>query len=477
MPPTQGETRAPRRLHRSRPRTAVLVMTAVLLTLFVASCTSYMRDSPVIKTSLAEGNYDAALDRIEKIDQGTSRLVYLYEKGLVLHYQSNFVASNAAFEEAEYLYDDLYTKSATREIGSLLTSDTVLKYRGERYEVALIHYYKILNYLYLGDPEGALVECRKLNQRLKTFGDDESNYVYPNDPFLQYLTGLIYASTGEYNDADVSFRIALNDYGEVGPVTGVTAPSYFYCDLVHVAQVLNDREALTRYQSEELCDTGADIPAGSGVLHLFIECGYTAYKVEQNIVLPIYKDEYKTNLDPDEYAEVLYDRYGHPINRRRKLHYLLRVAVPVLVPSPNPLGDIEARVTADGRTYRSYAQVAENIDLLATNAFQARQGQIMVKSIARAFAKYLAKQMAEDKQGEVAGFLVNALNVATERADVRSWSTLPATIRMTRLVLPEGVHDIEIVIFNVLGGNDDVLVIPGVEINAGQDRFLNYRIY
>lgn len=468
--------RTPREI-TPRRRAVVAVIWALLLATAVPSCTSYLRDSPYIKTSLAQQNYDAALARIEKIDKSSSRLLYLYEKGLVLHYDGRLEESNAALEEAELLYEDLYTKSLSREIGSLLTSDNIIKYRGERFEAAMIHYYKIINYLDLGLPEDALVECRKLNHRLKTFADDESNQVYPNDPFLQYLTGMVYWTMGEYNDADVSLRAALQCYEDPEVSHGMAMPADFYCDLVRSAKKLNDRQALERYLESGQCDDAESLPPGAGVLNLFIESGYIANKIEETVALPIYKDEYSKDLNPDKYADVLYHRYGHPHDRKRKLHYVLRVSVPVMVQTPFPFGDAEVRVVVDGHTRRSYAQMVENLDELAVRAFEARKGQIILKTIVRGLAKYLAKEGADDKQGEVAGWIINAINVATENADVRSWATLPGSIRMSRLVLPEGVHDIEIVLFDAFGGTDQTIVIPGVEVRAGQYHFMNYRIY
>jgi tetratricopeptide (TPR) repeat protein len=459
----------------SRNVRMALVVLALCAT--APACTSYIDDSPFIRSSLAEQDFDAALNRIDKINKRTSRLLYLYERGLVLHYQNRYEESIAAFEEAELVYEELYTKSLTLEIGSLVTSDNIIKYRGERYEAAMIHYYKILDFLYLGQPEGALIECRKLNHRLQVFRDDQDNTVYPNDPFLQYLTGMVYGAFGERVDADVSLRVALEAYDGSEATHGVTMPSQLYCDLIRSAYVLSDREAIERYQMEGICDEDEPVPEGSGVLTMFLECGYIAAKAEENIVMPIYKDEYNDDLDPDKYAHVLYDRRGHARNPDRKLEYLLRAAVPVMVETPFPFDDAEVRATVDGRTYRAYALIVENLDALALNAFEARKGQIVFKTIVRGLTKYLAKKTADKKEGKIAGWLVNALNVATESADSRSWSTLPRTIRMSRLVLPEGVHDVEVVLLDVFGGRDESITIEDVEIKAGRTTFMNYRFY
>lgn len=449
------------------------LLSVVLLT---ASCTSHIAHSPYIKASLTDQDYEAALSRIERIDKKNSRLLYLYEKGLVHHYQSSYEASNAVFEEAELLYDELYTKSLSREIGSLITSDNVIKYRGERYEVAMIHYYKILNYLYLDEPDGALVECRRLNNRLQMFADDEET-VYQNDPFLEYLTGMVYLAFGENTDAGVSLRVAAQSYGEADGANGLRRAEHLYCDLITSAERLHDAEAAARYREEGHCREPVALGGDSGVLNLFLECGYVAFKIEENAVIPLYKHELTDGLVTEDYARVLYQRYGEPRNHELELAYLLRVAMPAMVANPFPHPDVEVQVAHGGKTYRSHAQVVENMDALAFNSFEHRQGMIIFKTILRGLTKYLAKRGVEKKKGEVAGWVVNAINVATESADTRSWTTLPQTIRMARLVLPPGRHDIEVRLFDPLGRNVETFVIPRVGIAAGRTTFLNYRIY
>ncbi|MDH3215649.1 MAG: hypothetical protein OEN01_05050 [Candidatus Krumholzibacteria bacterium] len=462
------------------PSIGAIKVRARLLVCLVAvvaiGCSSHIANSPFIKASLINHRYDFALKRIERIDKGGSRLLYLYEKGLVLHQAGSLEHSNAAFEEAEFLYDELHTKSVSREVGSLVTSDNVIKYRGEYYEIALIHYYKILNYLHLGDPQGALVECRKLNHRLQVFADDEDP-LHARDPFLEYFTGMVYAAYGEHNDADVSFRVALEAYGDAAHSHGVEQPHYLYCDLVDSAERRHDREAMARYREHAYCDEHVQVPEGSGVLNLFIECGYAPYKTEDNIIMPLYKTELSDDIVAEDYAEVLYGRYRKPRNHELELAYLLRVAVPVMVAEPFPYADAEIRVTSGGRTHESYAAVVENVELLAFNAFEHRKRAILLKTIVRGLTKYLAKKGVEKKKGLVAGWLVNALNVATESADTRSWTTLPATIRMSRLTLPEGTYDVEIVLYDAFGFHEESFVIPQVKITRGRTKFLNYRIF
>jgi tetratricopeptide (TPR) repeat protein len=446
---------------------------AVVAGALLSGCASQMARSPAVKDYVDRQEFDAALDQIEHIDQGTSRLLYLYEKGIVLHYAGRYTESSAVLEEAERLFDDLYTKSLSREVGALLTSDNVIQYRGERYETALVNYYKLLNYLHAGDMEGALVECRKINNRLKFFAGSEDS-VYVKDPFLQYLTGMVYMEAGELADADVSLRAAGGGYAAVGKRYAVEAPATLRCDLARCAARLGDLDAAASHGDTALACDPNEGRSGFGTLNVFLECGYAPFKVERNIVLPIYKGEVNDDTRSDEFAATLSDRYGDPVNENLELDYLLRVALPDLVPSPEPFAEAAVRVAEGGRMGDAPAPVVENIDAIAFEAFEARRGAILLKSVARALAKYLAKEGADD-ESEIAGLIVNIFNVVTESADTRSWATLPGTIRMARLVLPRGTYNIEIVLRGAAGG-EEFYVIENVEIVDGRSRFVNFRV-
>ncbi len=440
----------------------------------IQACTANMAYSPLVKESLERQQLESALEGVEKIDQGRSELLYLYEKGILLHYANRYEESNAALEKAEGIYDELYTKSLSLEAGAFLMSDNVIKYRGEQFEAALSHYYKILNYLYLSDSEGALVECRRLNHRIETFSASGDS-VFVNDPFLQYLTGMVFFDNGELNDADVSFRAAHAAYQELSEWYGIEAPPSLACDLVRCSEILGDLEGADRYrEAAEDCDK-YEIADGKGALNIFVEAGFVAYKVEHNIVLPIYKDDYDKKLDNDGLAVVLVDRYGRPVNSSRKLDYMLRVAIPDMVSAPEPFMDAGIRVQGDSLTLRSRAVVAENVEGFAFEAFDSRIGKIMLKTVTRGLVKYLAKEGADD-QSEIAGWLVNLFNVVTESADIRCWSTLPQTIRMARLSLPEGIYDVELKLFGSHQQDDEVYTVEDVEIKSGRATFLNLRI-
>jgi len=471
-----------------RGRSVALAAFALLLVLLTGACSTYHKRSVEIKRSFTDSDFEQALERVDAIDRGTSELLYLYEKGLILHYNNQYAESNEVFERAELLLEELYTKSVTRELAALAVSDNIAKYRGTSYEAILVNYYKILNYLLLGDLEGALVECRRVNRKLEFLRDTEGVF-FANDPFIQYLTGMVYSTARELNDADVSYRVAAGEYEELAPDYGVDVPDLLYCDRRETARLLGDTQP---EDTVAVACPGAPGP-DEGVLNLFLECGFVAHKQERKIILPIFKDD--DTSDIDALAEVLAAREGVAVvsyDRSRKIDYVLKVAVPVMVPTPvawdravirphykappdsGSGGDNNAIPVTGEAGVRT--DVVENVDSYALAAFEEAYGKILFRTVVRALTKYAAKEGASEKD-EALGWLVNWVNVATETADTREWTTLPEKILMARLVLPAGRYDLRVGLFDASGRNIDDILIEDVIIDPGRTSFLNHRIF
>lgn len=461
---------------------------ALLVVLLSGACSTYHKRSVEIKRSFTESDFERALERVDDIDLGTSELLYLYEKGLILHYSNQYAESNEVFERAELLLEDLYTKSVTRELAALVVTDNIARYRGTSYEAILVNYYKILNYLLLGDLDGALVECRRVNRKLEYLRDTEGIF-FANDPFIQYLTGMVYGAARELNDADVSYRVAAAEYEALAGDYGVEAPLLLFCDGRETAQLLGD---VSPDDSVDVACPPSPAP-GEGVLNLFLECGYVAHKQERKVILPIFKDD--DSSDVDALAAVLAAREGLAVvsyQGDRKIDYVLKVAVPAIVPTPvrwdyavirpqwksppdgEAGGDESAPPAVDGAGVPT--DVVENVDSYALAAFEEAYGKMLFRTIVRALSKYAAKKGASSKD-EALGWLVNWFNVVTESADTREWTTLPEKILMARLILPAGRYDLRVGLFDASGHRVDRLVIEDVIIDSGRTAFLNHRIF
>ncbi len=445
----------------------------VAAALAVVACSSYVRKSTEIRTLLAQAQYEAALRKIDDISTSNSQLLLLYEKGLVLHCQGEYAESNAAFERAEAVLEDLYTHSITRGVAALTVSETIAQYRGDAYEAVLVNYYKILNYLALNDVEGAMVECRRVNRKLQMLQDGGETY-FVNDPFIQYLTAMVYEMGGEKADADVSFRTATGLYADSTFTPPTPPPPFLYCDAGFLSRALGDREAADDYLSHGKCAP----PDGNGRVNILLECGEIVQKGEANAAIPIFEND-RWN-DNDEFAHELSHRYNAPYDRHVKVKYWLKISLPTLVPEPPRVGYavVHARAadTRRGEETKADAVVVENLDAYAAQAFREKQSTVLVRAIVRGLTKYLTFSAARDKN-EGLGALVNILNITTETADTRSWSTLPQSIWMARLQLPPGRYTIEADLFAPDGGKVADVSFPDVTVSDGGEQFHSARAF
>jgi tetratricopeptide (TPR) repeat protein len=458
------------------PRRAAALLIALCVGL-VAGCASYENRSMLIKQALVQQDYAAALQNVEKIGKSSSELLYLYEKGLILHYQDRYAQSNEVFEQAEDLLEDLYTKSVSREMAALVVKDDIAKYRGEPFEAVFVNYYKILNYLHLDDLEGALVECRRVNRKLQMIndaaGDDE--VPFENDPFIQYLTAMVYDAAGDDNDAAVSYRVAVATYDSIGADAGLVPPWTLYCDAARNARRLGDFGESDDYAER----AGRDCPDsgdGAGVVNLFLEGGYVTHRVEQSIALPIYEDD---DRDDDEHLARRMAERRHHARRKVRVTQVIKIAMPALAEDPMPFAHavVEARGDSSGIEGGEFQSVlVDDLNVHARRAFAAEEGKILLRTIVRTLAKTAAQTKLGEKN-EAAGVLLNVFNVATETADTRSWTTLPQRILMSRLRLPEGTWDLDVTLLDGDGTTVHSFTITGVEARPDRPRFINYRIY
>jgi hypothetical protein len=402
------------------------------------------------------------------------------EIGLVLRLQEDYTASNQAFDAAEILIDQLYTKSLSKEALALAMNDEVIPYDGEPWERVLIHYYRALNYTDQGEFDDALVECRKINHKLKVYADsDDSPRAYRTDAFAEYLTAMLFDASGQTNDAWVSLRAADEAYAHYEEAYGVRAPPFLAQDLLRAAEAQGYRDELDSYRQRFV---GVSWPAPSQVLEageiiVFYEEGYIPAKVQESLTLPILRTEYKGG-DHTELAWSLSKRARHRHHtryRETELEYLLRIAVPTY--PPVTVGELPGHAIVRAGSDSCRTEIAEDLGAIARRGLEDESGRIYFKTILRGLSKYALTRGVESKKGEVAGVLTNIFTAVTEKADTRSWITLPNTIQIARILVEPGVHDVELECYAAGGRELDRVTFEDVEVGAGEVRFLSHRSF
>jgi hypothetical protein len=423
---------------------ARMLLPAALLT---PGCASYStRMTPVLDALVAE-DYSQALERLDRKPDPES-VLWLTERGLLLRYAGRLTESNAAFASALVKDEDLYTRSLSNEAFSLALNDCVRPYRLKRFELPFIHLYQALNYLELGDEEGAVVEARALSLGLEMRRDEL------DDPTSDWSLGrmvaaMILEGAGEWNDAHVAYRSALSRYQ-----ADSTADAHCLAALIEDGLA---RTAIRLGLTQAESGAGASAFARAAVqdrseahLVIWLEQGLRPALREVHLQVPILNEE-------RDWGEDRLDAWSRSAGQRAlELHrgrwddhlegvaYFVDVALPVLPEGdPKPSFEYEGLVRSvaaeQGRTVALV--LAEDVGDLASSDLERCYPTIAARAAARAIVKALATRAVNKKSGEMAGHLTNILGLATERADTRSWLGLPSRIGFIVIELPVPVGE------------------------------------
>ena len=424
---------------------------------WMASCAQDQSIYLKINGLARSGKYDAAAKLVEKNrkEYGDRNLVlFNLDRGILYHYAGSFKKSNQAFEQAERRIDDLYTESVSRIAASFLINDNTIPYSGEDFESVIINIFRALNYVQLGDVEGALVEARKVNLKLVVINsryEEGKKNVYTEDAFARMLMGVLYEMGGsrdELNDAYISNKLAYKAFkGDFQTNYGVGVPALLGSNLLTTASFMGSQEV---QEAKGLFPSTDLIPLREkrkkGHLYFIHFAGQSPVKVEHHIRAPM----------PDG--------------------YVVKIAFPRYQKVPYRISGARIRVDGLGGTT---LELVEPLGVIAMASLENRKTRIAVKAIARATTKYLVRKAAEKEaearggagMGLLASIAGAVLAEVTEVADVRSWRTLPDRILIGRLSLPPGTHSLTVEYTSSGGGVVSTRIIKNVKLRAGQTKF------
>ncbi len=466
----------------------VPVLPALSVLLILGGCATYSAKFADLRPQVAEGRFDAALATVKEESGRHDQLLVHLERGLILHFAGRPTESNTEFHSAERLAADLYTKSISQGTISLFTNDTAIDYRARPFEMAMVPYYKALNYLYLHQPREAQVEARRASELLSQYvdatlegvreGDGDKLRQARNNAFLLYFAGMLYDSEGEVNDAFIAYRNAARAFQANHGLLAIQIPPELGADLERTGQRLgfaSELAELRRQCPDVLSGDGQEAwSAGRGEVVFLLETGFVAQKTQVRLDFPIF--EKAAYEDDDYWAWEIYAGLGNmqAFVGGRKVEYWVSVAAPRLEDGPDPIGG--ARVSAGLSGDKVLTSHVANLDRQARVTFEAEKPSIFFKTIARGLTKYLATRSLK-KESAVAGALANIFGAVTETADTRSWLTLPAGVHVARLSLPPGVYQLNVEILDRQGRPLMSQQLPEVEVEAGRWTFVNQRVF
>ncbi len=458
-------------IQHSRPRWLLLLL--ILVTL--PGCRTFYQRQQEFQHHFQSGNIEEAAQVLEsdrRADNRRTRILYLMNQGVVQHMLGNYASSNDFFEDAYILGED-FRRNLGDEALALLVNPKVTEYRGEPFELLMIHYYKAMNFIQLGDLDAAMVECRRLNIALNALSDRYNNENrYRRDAFVHTLMGILYDATGDYNNAFIAYRNAVEIYqDDYTRLFNVGVPEQLKKDLLRTAHLTGFQDEVRRFEEAFDMSYTHDRSRDDGDLVFFWQNGLGPVKAEQSINFALvrgsggamhFENEEKGLSFPVPASDA--KESGGKLGDLR----VIRVAFPKYVErEPVYAG---ARLGADG----SHADLNLAQDLNAV-AFQALQDR-MLREMGSALLRLAVRQSAEQrirKEDESLGAIFGILGAIAEQADTRNWQTLPHSIYYTRKTLPPGEHrlSLELILPN---GNVAKTLHLDTQIRQGRTVFMNF---
>lgn len=432
---------------------------ALLLSSAACSQAGLIQHYHNMRPAMIKGDWNTAAAMMEKGKEDPygegDRVMYWLNLGTILHYAQKPEDSNANLIKAEAAMQELWTTSISAEVGSMLTNDTVKDYGGEDFEKVLVYLYTSLNNVKLGKGQDAIVEARRADEFLKKMlvqyeKEGELGTVYKQDAFILWLIGLYYEMEGSTNDAFLTYKAALQAYQtDYAGTFGMPAPKFLGEDLVRTGQMMGFSEDVAKYKAE-LGATGESLDKLKEMGELIVVHG---------------------NGESPSKRELIFDGTMPD-------GYVMAIAIPEFV-AQNPR---TAYATIKVGDASANSELAEPMTSIVLKNFELRLPGIKTKAIARAIVKYLATKAAsavaggsDSALGSIVGLAGNIAAAATEAADLRSWTTLPAQFNIGRLYLPAGTHTVDVTYHDAGGaqvGQGEQLT---VEVVAGKRVIVSVR--
>lgn len=412
--------------------------------LLLSGCLSYYARYRDYHEAFERGGFEEALQALKK-----SRVP---RRNYLLHYMNLGTAAFMAqrYEDALQYFEVAYrlgnklSRNYLAEGAAELINPMYAPYRGEYFELLMIHYYKALAYLKLARYEEAIVECRRVDillRRWASYHKNQEKIRYKSDAFFYLIMGLAYDAVHDYNNAFIAYRNAWQTYRTIhSELFGVEAPGQLKKDILRTAYLSDLTEELHFFEKEfGLTYDPAELVPGEecGEVVFFWHTGLAPVKVDKSI-------SFTTRVKGDE-AYFYNDEYGWEFeshlskDEKEKLSKLETFNVVIPEYKERPPYYQSAGLIAGSDTLKF--ELAEDVNAVALHTLKQRLFWEVSSAVLRmAIRKAIEKSIEEDN--EDAAMWVGLFLQMTQQSDTRAWMTLPYAIHYARVRLPAGKQSV-----------------------------------
>lgn len=390
------------------------------------SCASYKSKVFEAQKMLKNGQFSEALEKLKTLSEIEDRdqLLYLLDYATALQIAGKYKESTQIFQKADKLVDMNDYHSVSNVASATLGGEEMVQYKGESYEKFLINTMNAINYLMMGQNDGALVEARRINEKilkLKMDGRDP----YEQSSFARYLAALVWESDRKFDDAYLEYEGAYKLDGR-----NIFLPG----DLLRTSKLARRDETYREWKKEfpSVSENSAWYDRNLGEVVIILQQGWGAQKQNR----------------PGSYR------------------------FPMLRPQVNET--LSTRVHIAGMDSIE-SKTVYDVDQVAISTLEKDFGALVARRVGGIAAKAIVSDQIRQKNQLLGDLTWIAMNLA-DRADLRQWSTLPASIQMVRVYLKPGSYRISAQGLDIAGGpTGDTMQEQEVKVTAGRKVFLNWR--
>lgn len=392
----------------ARPGARAAALLCASAALLAAGCATYTARMAASGELYYEADYDGALGKLDGLVEEASNediKLLLLERGKVRLAAGEYDSAIVDLQEAERRFDEI---EATVSVGEVLTtalvSEASREYQPDPHEKILVNTYLLLAYHLAGDREGARVERSRTIGRLERWADPGApGERRPLDvPLARYLAALLYENEGLADDA----RIEYDAVRRLSPEAAPPAPNTHLTEIVFLAELGRSPVKVSR----EI--RGYFGRHGGGIAGFFTL--------------------------PGERGDVVFPLGGGAFFDASELGTVFTFAFPQQIPQPRVAASCAAVI--DG-VEAGPAVTLDDIEATSMEAFRRELPAILLKSAMRTYLQVIAQNKLDGKAGAVAD-VVSKIFSAVERADTRSWQTLPAEVAVFRMEVAPGPHEV-----------------------------------
>lgn len=408
----------------------IFLVFAVVVT---TACATHNNKTQEPLQFIREGRFTEAIDRLKPLAQEDSKdqLLMTLEYATALQLAGQTKESTQMFLKADQLSEQVDYHSVSKIALATLGSEEMLQYKAESYEKLMISTQLALNFVSQGSLDEALVEARRINEKVNKIRLD-GREDYEQNPFAHYLSGVLWEADSKFDDAYIAYEKAF----QLG-----ANHAFIGADLIRAAKLARRDEAVQKWKSQfpnEVEDRNWK-NSGMGELVIFVQQGWGP----------------KKNFSPQDHRfSNLVHTYSDTQSARATISKVGAVA-------ESPI---------QSRSQRVY-----DVSLMAIKTHQADAAWAATRKVGAFVAKEVIADQIRQKD-ELLGALAWIGMHASDRADLRQWVTLPETIQVIRVWLPAGTYNIQLQGLNSAQGiTADQAELTSIQIRGQKKTLLHWR--